>query len=316
METEKGARAIHDLGAPLRSSLEEAGGPWAAELAAAGEAAVRGGAAALRFYGRAELAVRDKGDDDPVTAADHGSNDEILRFLTGRFPDDPIRSEESRRSRHGTAGAGGTDQPGRLWIVDPLDGTKEFLARNGEFSVMVGFAHRGAAVLGAVYRPEPDVLYLGTASGGAWRVADAQQDPAVHRLEIGGEAGRPLRFVQSRSHPDERLERLRAALGPVQVVRSGSVGIKCALIAAGSVDLYVHPVPHLKEWDTCAPEAILRGAGGRVTDCAGEPLRYGKTDPRQPRGIFAARADVWPRVAPAVREVAADMLRDSTDEEG
>jgi 3'(2'), 5'-bisphosphate nucleotidase len=91
-------------------------------------------------------------------------------------------------------------------------------------------------------------------------------------------------------------------------VLSGSVGVKCSLIAEGEADVYVHPVPFLKEWDTCAPETVLRGAGGRVTDCAGEALTYGKEKPAQPRGIFAGRADVWARALPLVREVTAVKL--------
>jgi 3'(2'), 5'-bisphosphate nucleotidase len=106
------------------------------------------------------------------------------------------------------------------------------------------------------------------------------------------------------------LRQLERELGDVRVVRSGSVGIKCSLVARGRADLYVHPVPFLKEWDTCAPEAILRGAGGRVTDCAGQPLAYGKPDPPQSGGIFAACADVWMSVAPIVGRVAAPLFAD------
>jgi 3'(2'), 5'-bisphosphate nucleotidase len=81
-------------------------------------------------------------------------------------------------------------------------------------------------------------------------------------------------------------------------------------VAEAAADVYVHPVPYLKEWDTCAPEAVVRGAGGRVTDCGGGPLLYGKASPRQPRGILAARAGAWSRVAPVVREAAARLLSD------
>lgn len=316
-------------------------GAAGADLATAADAALAGGHAAMAHYGSDALAVRQKGEDDPVTAADGAANRAILGVLASRAPGEPVLSEESgapdlltsRSPRaagadpafRGSAGPGRArrgrgrdslpsgDPPRRLWVVDPLDGTKEFLARNGEFSVMVGLALEGRAALGAVYQPDPDRLFLGLAGGGAWAVAETRQRPLARRLELRPGPPRPLRLVLSRSHGDPAMERLIDELDEVEVVRSGSVGIKCALIAAGAADLYVHPVPHLKEWDTCAPEAVLRGAGGRVTDCGGGPLGYGKRDPRQPRGIFAARPDVWRRAEPAVRAAAEGLLGSGGD---
>ena len=267
------------------------------DLALAAHAAWAGGVAACRHYG-GDLDIRDKGDDDPVTAADHAANAAILEILHGRRPDDAVLSEESRPPADRGRG-------GRLWIVDPLDGTKEFIARNGEFSVMVGLAEDGRAVLGAVYQPATDRLFAGFSRGGAWVVAGAPHGPEVDRLALpaGSDPPRPIRFARSRSHPDERLCRLSDALGDIEEVISGSVGIKCALVAQGLADLYVHPVPFLKEWDTCAPEAVLRGAGGTVTDCASEPLAYGKVDPVQPHGIFAATEAARRAARPILREV-------------
>jgi len=194
---------------------------------------------------------------------------------------------------------------GRFFLVDPLDGTKEFIARNGEFSVMVGLAERGGALLGAVYQPAVGRLYLGDVTRGAWLVQDPGTPSELRTtLRISNSSGQPLRLIRSRSHPDPALADLESRLAPVEVVISGSVGIKCARIARGEADLYVHPVPFLKEWDTCAPEAVLRGAGGVVTDCSGGPLRYGKPEPVQPRGIFCGRREIHERVAPIVRRVA------------
>lgn len=267
------------------------------DLALAAHAAWAGGIAACRHYG-GELVVRDKGEDDPVTAADHAANAAILEILHDRRPGDSVLSEESRPP----ADRGGG---GRLWVVDPLDGTKEFIARNGEFSIMVGLAAEGRAALGAVYQPATDRLFAGFTGGGAWVVVGAPHGQEVDRLALPADSGppRPLRFVRSRSHPDERLRRLSDALGDIEEVISGSVGIKCALVAQGLADLYVHPVPFLKEWDTCAPEAILRGAGGTVTDCASRPLAYGKADPVQPYGIFAATDAARRAARPILREV-------------
>lgn len=267
------------------------------DLSLAAHAAWAGGVAACRHYG-GELEIREKGEDDPVTAADHAANAAILGVLGRQRPQEPALSEESRPPADREGG-------GRLWVVDPLDGTKEFIAGNGEFSVMVGLAEEGRATLGAVYQPATDRLFAGFTEGGAWVVAGAPHGPRVERLLLpgGAEPRRPIRFVRSRSHPDERLRRLADALGDIEEVISGSVGIKCALVAQGLADLYVHPVPFLKEWDTCAPEAVLRGAGGTVTDCATGTLEYGKADPVQPRGIFAGTGAAWRAARPIIGEV-------------
>lgn len=284
----------------------------ARDLASAALAAVEGGIAARPFYRDDDLGVRHKAAGDPVTEADHAANDAILRVLGEHAGGDGIRSEESPPS------AGGAAEGQRLWIVDPLDGTKEFIARNGEFAMMVGLAVGGKAVLGAVLKPDPGRLYLGLAEGGAWVAdvswegesetggADARVGPYTPLRLADPSSGAP-RLVRSRSHPDPMISAISDGIGAEDVL-SGSVGVKCSLIAEGIADVYVHPVPFLKEWDTCAPETVLRGAGGRVTDCAGDALTYGKAKPAQPRGIFAGRADVWEQVLPLVREVTAVKL--------
>jgi 3'(2'), 5'-bisphosphate nucleotidase len=284
----------------------------AADLELAAAAAVEGGVAARPFYRDDAMGIRHKKPGDPVTEADHAANDAILRVLREGAPTDTIRSEESAPP----ADAGAAS---RLWVVDPLDGTKEFIARNGEFAMMVGLAVDGDARLGAVLKPDPGRLYLGLVDGGAW-VADVTWageaatggfDAVVGPFgELRLPAARPEvpRMVRSRSHPDPLITAVGDGLGAESVL-SGSVGVKCSLIAEGRADVYVHPVPFLKEWDTCAPEAVLRGAGGCVTDCAGRPLTYGKRDPAQPRGIFAARTDTWEAALPLVREVTAAKLR-------
>lgn len=292
-------------GIPLPGLPPEAG-DRRRDLAVAAGAALEGGRAAMAYYGEArDLRVREKGEDDPVTAADRAANRAILACLRRHRPDDPVLSEESRAPATSAA-------PARLWVVDPLDGTKEFIAHNGEFTVMVGLAEGGRATLGAVYLPDADRLFLGVVGAGAWTVADAPQDPRMRRLEVRPDAAGTLRFLRSRSHPDPRLRALEEGLGDVEVILSGSAGLKCCRVAEGTADLYVHPVPYLKEWDTCAPEAVLRGAGGRVTDCGGRRLAYGKRRPSQPGGIFAAPTAVWERVAATVREVAADLLEEET----
>ena len=246
------------------------------------------GVVAMAHYGTTDADLKAGG--SPVTAADHASNDVIVDGLRRAFPQDAILSEESK------------DDPARLaaprvWIVDPLDGTKEFLSQNGEFSVMIGLVVEGEPVLGVVYRPTTDVLYAASRGEGAWRDVGGTQEaltPAAAQLDA-------LRMVGSRSHHDPLLEEMQQALGIGDVAPSGSVGIKCALIAEGRRDVYIHPVPYLKEWDTCAPEVILREAGGTVSDCIGERLQYNKQDPRQPDGILAT--------APGVHDEVLDVTR-------
>ncbi len=280
-----------------------------ADLRLAAEAAVRGGMATLVFYRSDSLKTEEKSPGDPVTEADHASNDAVLAVICSRCPADAVLSEESAPPSR--AGAGG-----RLWVVDPLDGTREFIDGIDEFACMVGLAHRGRAVLGAVYVPGSRRLYLGVADGGAWVAecnAAAEAGFAVsigplRSLHVSRPADGRTRLVRSRSHPDERLARIEAALPSVDIVPSGSVGVKCARIATGEADLYVHPVPYLKEWDTCAPEAMLRGAGGEVTDCGGQPLAYGKADPKQPGGILAGHPSSWAGALPLVRRESAGIL--------
>lgn len=258
-------------------------GPLQRELEVASRLAVAAGAAAMRHYGSARAEPGSAA--SPVTEGDRASNEVIHQGLVEAFPGDGLLSEEMRDSAARLSME-------RVWIVDPLDGTKEFLAQNGEFSVMIGLAVRGEAVLGVVYRPDGDVLYAAARGSGA----HVQREGDRQALRCLAPDGPALRLVGSRSHADPMLERIRTSLGITDVRPSGSVGLKCALIAEGNCDLYVHPVPYLKEWDTCAPEAILREAGGSVTDCHGAPLRYNKPDPVQPGGIVACAPGILARV--------------------
>lgn len=251
----------------------------------------------MSHYGDVDLAIDQAAGEGPVTAADRASHRAILSILREEKPRDPVVSEEDRVPNEGYGPVE------RLWVVDPLDGTREFIDRIGEFSVMVGLASGGAAWLGAVYQPVPDRLFLGAVGEGAWVQEDASRSTGRVPLVAPEGSGPPYRMARSRSHPDERLTRLESAMEG-RSVPSGSAGTKCCLVAEGKADLYVHPVPYLKEWDTCAPDAVLRAAGGRVTDCFGAPLEYGKPDPRQLRGIFAAALRIHSEVAPLVAEVA------------
>jgi 3'(2'), 5'-bisphosphate nucleotidase len=264
------------------------------ELDTARRAARLAGERILEHYGSDRYDVKKGG--SPVTAADLASSRAIIAALTEAFPDDAILCEET------------ADDPTRLtarrvWIIDPLDGTREFLAMNGEFSVMIGLVEDGEPVVGVVYLPAPGTMYWAAAGAGAWLEEKGTRTP----LRAGGPPG-AMRIVVSRSHADATVEALCAALPITERRPSGSVGIKCGLIARGECDLYAHPVPYMGEWDTCAPEVILREAGGTVLDCTGEPLRYNKADPHQPAGILACAPGLLEQVLPVV----ADAVRTPT----
>jgi 3'(2'), 5'-bisphosphate nucleotidase len=238
----------------------------------------------LRYYGDEQHVLKAGG--SPVTAADLDSNTYLVESISEAYAGEPVLAEESADSpvRLGAE---------RLWVVDPLDGTREFLARNGEFSVMIGFVSSGEPTIGVVYLPARRLLYGAAQGMGAWVEGEGGGRRTLRCVPADPSR---LRLVGSRSHPDALLGAMRQALHITDVQPSGSVGVKCALIAEGKRDLYIHPVPYLKEWDTCAPEVLLREAGGRVTDCLGEPLRYNKTDPVQTHGIVACAAEVHAEV--------------------
>lgn len=252
-------------------------------LAFAADAAREAGRRILRYYGDVDHETKAGG--SPVTQADLDANEYLVEVIGRRYQGEPVLAEES-------ADPVARRNADRLWIVDPLDGTKEFLAGNGEFAVMIGYVADGEPRAGVVYLPARGLLYGAASGAGAW-VESAGSQRTLRCVPARSDA---LRLVGSRSHPDALIEEMRAALGITDVRPSGSVGIKCALIAEGERDLYIHPVPYLKEWDTCAPELIVREAGGVVTDCRGERLRYNKDSPSQPDGIVACGADVHARV--------------------
>lgn len=262
------------------------------------EAARAAGAAAMKFYGTATAVA--KSDASPVTQADHAANAVILEALRREFPEDAILSEESKDSGERLTAS-------RVWIVDPLDGTKEFLAQNGEFSIMIGLAVDGEAVLGVVYLPDGEVMYSAARGLGAW----VETRGVRRRLARGAASLDALRLVGSRSHADLLLERMQAALGITDVLPCGSVGVKCSRIVEDLRDLYVHPVRFLKEWDTCAPEVLVREAGGWVGDCRGKPLRYNKPSPIQPHGILACAPGAIGEVLPRVRAIYESTLENA-----
>lgn len=244
-----------------------------------------------------EFGVAYKGATDPVTDADTQANAYIVEELARLFPTDGIVAEE-------TADRSGAVGKSRCWYVDPLDGTKEFIAKNGEFSVMIGLAIDGASKLGVVYQPEHDKLYAGVVGEGAFLLQRGEKR-ALHVSEIDDPS--QLKLVVSRSHRDKSTDAIVKRLGITHEKPSGSVGVKVGLIAEREADVYVHPSNKSSRWDACAPDAILRGAGGIFLDLAGKPYVYDGVAIQNDHGIFACNA----RCADRVLEVARDVAREA-----
>jgi 3'(2'), 5'-bisphosphate nucleotidase len=232
------------------------------------EIARKAGHAILEVYGRADVAVERKSDDSPLTEADRVAHTIISGALDKLAPHFPVLSEESA-----PADAATRRQWQRYWLVDPLDGTKEFLKRNGEFTVNIALIDAHRPVLGAVHAPVLDRLYSGAATLGAWR-SDAGGTPRA--IAVRTSAAEPLRVVGSRSHPSPELAAYLAGLPRYEITDMGS-SLKICLVAEGAADVYPRLGP-TSEWDTAAAQAILESAGGRMIDLTGQPLRYNCKD--------------------------------------
>ncbi|GAB4037527.1 MAG: 3'(2'),5'-bisphosphate nucleotidase CysQ [Rubrivivax sp.] len=212
-----------------------------------------------------DFSVRGKGDLSPVTEADERAEKLIVPQLRALAPEIPIVAEEA-------VAAGLVPEVGELfWLVDPLDGTKEFISRNGEFTVNIALVHHGAPVLGVVLAPALGRLFAGDVGRGAW-LEDAAGRRAI-RCRAVPEAG--LTVVASRSHGDAAaLDAFLAGRKVAALANAGS-SLKLCLIAAGEADLYPR-LGRTMEWDIAAGHAVLAAAGGSVRDLQGAPLRYGK----------------------------------------
>ena len=266
------------------------------ELEIARDLARRAGAVILEHYARG-VAVEYKSKGDPVTQADKDANQIIVEGLRAAFPDDGILAEES----------GGTDERrsrARLWCVDPLDGTREFIERNGQFVVMIGLAVLGEARAGVVYQPTEDTLWFG-----AGDTAFVEKNGVVTRVSPSRcvDTAKSV-MVASRSHVSSAVTAVADAMGVIRTERVGSVGLKVARVASAQAEIYVSASTRTHEWDACAPEAILRAAGGRVSDTFGDPLRYNKLETNTPRGILATNGLVHAAVVQAARPLVAQRF--------
>lgn len=252
------------------------------ELEAAISVAQLASTAILKHYAEGFETEEKIGVDDhsePVTAADREASRIIVDALAAEFPGDGILSEEEtddldlRMSKR------------RLWIIDPIDGTSGFVNHDGDFAVQIGLADDGIAVAGVVLLPYHDVVLYASKGNGAFAIRGGGEPERVEVSNV--KSFREMKLAMSRNHASPRMKRIIEHFGFSRIERRGSVGLKVGLIAERSCDIYIHPSPRTKLWDTCAPQIILEEAGGRFTDLFGYEMRYDGADLQNRNGILA-----------------------------
>jgi 3'-phosphoadenosine 5'-phosphosulfate (PAPS) 3'-phosphatase len=250
---------------------------YAHELSVAVRAAREAGATALRMQGA--VSSTSKADGSPVTQGDLAAEAVIRHHLTLAFPADAILSEEAPDDPAARVG-----RP-RLWIADPIDGTRDYLAGSAEWAVQLALAVDGRLALGVLDLPGEDLCLVGVPGRGAW-IIDARGERPLALESAGSD-----RLITSQSKRNrDAVARIAAALPEFTALHATSVGVKVWRILAGTAGLYVHP-RGIAEWDAAAPAAVLTAAGGHATDLAGKPLRFNTPEGRCPGLVFSKRAD-------------------------
>lgn len=252
--------------------------PAHSDLAVLRTLALEAGAAIMKIYEQDAIAVTTKSDHSPVTEADLAADAVIRTGLARHFPDIAVLSEESPDAR--------PRDTARFFLVDPLDGTREFISGNGEFTVNIALIENGRSIAAIVHAPAINATYIAAEGLGAWRHDESGTALAL-KTHLHTE-GDPLRVLASRSHHSPETEAFIARLSaPVTLIRSGS-SLKFCTLAAGAGDLYPRFGP-TSQWDTAAGQCILEQAGGLVLTVEGEPMRYGLDLPlRNPSFIALA----------------------------
>ena len=248
------------------------------------EIAQQAGRAILEIYNQ-DFAVQQKDDDSPLTAADLASHKVIVAGLESIDAQTPVLSEEGADIPFGTR-----RQCSRYWLIDPLDGTREFVKRNGEFTVNIALIEDGRATLGVVHVPVSGISYVGRVDAGAWKVSATD---AAEPIRVREKHGAPTRVAGSRSHAGDSLKQFLERLGEHEIVSMGS-SLKLCLVAEGEADIYPRLGP-TSEWDTAAAQAVVEAAGGLVTDTEMRPLRYNtKESLLNPHFlVFGDRGEDW-----------------------
>ena len=250
----------------------------------------------VRAYHGKQLDVQFKGGDEPVSEADHAASALLVARLRDAFPDDVVLSEElpDTGERLGKP---------RVWMVDPIDGTRDFVRGENGFCVMVGLAVDGRPAVGAVGHPLTEHVYAGAVGAGAWREDASGERMPLHTSTLSQPPD--IRLVASKSHRSARIDAVKRTLQITDEMNIGSIGLKIGLVSEALRDLYVYTGGRTKIWDTCGPEAILAGAGGRMTDVDGKPLVYDQPDLYNRRGLVASNGPLHDFVIDAIRPIVA-----------
>ncbi|MFO0969887.1 MAG: 3'(2'),5'-bisphosphate nucleotidase CysQ [Gemmataceae bacterium] len=249
------------------------------DLTIALEAVEKAGAYLREAYERFEVIP-----DAPATIsteADRQSQEIILGRLSRAFPGDAFAAEEATAFMKDARRSGE-----RLWIVDPIDGTRGFARKNGEFSVMVGLVEKGEIRVGVVHQPAVGRWTYATRGGGCWRRDVGMAKAEACRVTCVSTLAEAT-LTQSRSREPGRRSRWAEALQPARIVESYSAGIKLALVARGEADIYLNTYEAFSDWDICAGHILVTEAGGKVTGAKGQTIVYGGLGARQEHGLLA-----------------------------
>jgi 3'(2'), 5'-bisphosphate nucleotidase len=253
------------------------------KLETAIEAAKLAGEVIMEFYALGVIAEEKYGVDnfsEPVTIADRTASKIIVERLAEAFPDDAILSEEETDDMKNRMSSDS------VWIIDPLDGTRGFVNKDGDFAVQIGLAEKGEAVLGVVFAPNQKRLYYASKDNGAFVIEGDKSPRRIHVSELTDFT--KMNIAVSRNHRSPKMSEISKEFRFSREIQRGSVGIKVGLIAEQIADIYIHLSPRTKFWDTCAPQIILEEAGGKLTDLFGEKLRYDLKDVQNHNGIISS----------------------------
>lgn len=236
----------------------------------------------LKIYD-GDFTVETKSDGSPLTAADKAAHQIISVGLAKLTPDIPVLSEEGSAISYEERATWS-----QFWLVDPIDGTREFVKRNGEFTVNIAFIDNTQPVLGAVYVPVTGVMYFACSGAGAFK---QEKGKSAKQIKVTPYVGGTVRIAASRSHSGDALQKFIEAVGDVETIGMGS-SLKLCLVAEGAADVYPRLGP-TSEWDTAAAHAIVNCAGGKVTDIENNPLRYNKENILNPWFIVSDGVTDW-----------------------
>jgi 3'(2'), 5'-bisphosphate nucleotidase len=264
---------------------------WTQELKAAKLAATAASDVIMGQYAR--LDAKSSAPADVSTQTDRDSQETILRMLVSQFPKDAFRAEESTSTLRNLMHIGS-----RMWIIDPIDGTRGFVTKNDEFSIMIALCLDGIAVVGVVAEPAKGIVTWATRGGGCWQTNGGEP----RRVEVAKTKRlSDATLIQSHTKAGKGPTREVQLLKPARVLETYSAGVKLARVADGTADLYFCDYMEMNDWDLAAGHILVTEAGGRVTNLAGEPRIYGRESPKQLGGLLATNGHLHDDITKTLR---------------